>query len=125
MKAIFYIYWALYTLLVFAYSNASCLLDYLSMFIPALLWVSLMFVLSAPVYVVIYGLKKSSRNTDPKYLNMCLYAGLIRGFICIFSYFGLTSQVYVWAISIFGFAFYLLLDKMFSFKNIHTDYFNY
>lgn len=124
MKKIFLIYWVFYSLLVLAYGNSDSFPLWFKTSLGAFFWLNLVFVLSAPLIAIIYGLGKPSKS-DPKFLSMCLYAGMIRGFVCTFAYFGMTSQIYIWCISILGFIVYILLDRIFEFKDIHIDYFKY
>lgn len=81
------------------------------------------FVLAAPIYVIKRGGFIKPHKTDPKYMNYCYYAGIVRMVIWCASIYGLRDHIATLALNLLGILIICFFEK--DNKRISNEYFKY
>lgn len=120
MRTIFFTYWSWYIItLVMLISDVSMPLGVAKM-IGVSTFLNFAYVAFAPIYYLIYSDK--SHRSDQKYLNACLYSGVIRTVIWCFAFYGLKDHSYILAINGLGMFVFILMER--KLRKIDSSYFN-
>lgn len=120
MKRIFLIYWCWYVVtLIILIAGISMPIE-LSKLIGVSMIFNFAFIGFAPLYNLIYS--KRTYRSDQRFLNACLYSGVIRTVIWAFGFFGLHDHLYILAINCFGMLVFILIES--KLKQIDKSYFN-
>lgn len=119
MRKIFFIYWIWYTLtLIFLISEIQTGIE-VARIIGVSMIINLCFIAFAPIYYLIYFRK--SHSSDQKYLNACLYSGVIRCTLWCFAFYGLNNHAYILALNGLGMLVFMLMER--KLKRISQSYF--
>lgn len=123
MRNIFLIYWLWFVATIVFMNYATDISPMLAKTAVCLSVLNFSFVCLAPVYILIHSDVVKSNRSDSKYLNYCLYAGLIRSFIWSVSILGIRDHLIILALNAFGMAVIALTEG--KFKRISNEYFKF
>jgi len=119
MKNIFFIYWIWYVLTLAILIIGIPMRLELSKLIGVSMILNFAFIGFSPLYNLIYG--KKTYKSDQRFLNACLYSGIIRTVIWAFGFYGLHDHLYILAINGFGMFVFILMES--KLKQIDKSYF--
>lgn len=123
MRFIFFIYCIWYPLntLAIQYWNSNSILC--SKILGSLSILSIGFICLAPLGVILNPSLIKTSQTDSKYMNFCLIAGILRISFWAISIIGLRDHLTLLTLNAFGMIIYALLES--KFKRISNEYFKY
>jgi len=121
MRKIFTIYWAWFVVTLLIMINVSNVPFWVIKLVMASSILSFCFICIAPIFVIIHPTIIKSHKTDPQFLNLCLFTGIIRAFVWFFIFMGLDNHILVLAINSFCILMYAFVEN--KTKRISDEYF--